>query len=340
MKSKIQASYFSFFSLLLLIYSVSCVSEKKEETTQVPAYGPPVYAPDFNGENAFQWIQKQVDAGPRVPNTKAHRQVAEMLVQQFQDLGLIVYEQDFESQAYDGTNLYLKNIIASFQPDARKRIIVAAHWDTRPFADKDEESPMAAMDGANDGASGVGVIMELARAMVEANQVPEVGVDFILFDGEDYGEPHDYEWPADHPDRHKIWWCLGSQYWSKNKHLPNYNAYYGILLDMVGAKDAVFYREGLSERFAKSVVDKVWKQAEWAGFGDRFVQKSSAEITDDHQYVNRVARIPMIDIIEYDPSSDFYFGPYHHTRKDNMDIISVETLKAVGQAVLNTLYAE
>jgi glutaminyl-peptide cyclotransferase len=331
----------SFF-LLIFLGLVSCGGEKKEETKNIgiSAYGPPSYSPEFDADKAYDWVKRQVDLGPRVPNTKAHRELAFILVDELKDLGWNVIEQDFENKAYDGTNLYLKNIIASYQPEAKKRIILAAHWDTRPFADKDPDKPMAPFDGANDGGSGVGVIMEIARAITKAEQKPNVGIDVIFFDGEDYGEPNDFEWDSNHPDRSKIWWCLGSQYWSKNKHVPGYSAFYGILLDMVGAKDAKFYREGLSVRFARSVVDKVWKQGEWAGFGSYFIQQDVVEITDDHQFVNRIAKIPMIDIIEYDPSSDFYFGPYHHTQKDNMDIISRETLKAVGQTVMNTLYSE
>lgn len=296
-------------------------------------------APDFQADSAYAFIEKQVAFGPRVPNTEAHRACQKFLVDQLTNFGGQVQVQDFEAEAYDGTLLQLSNIVASFYPEQRKRILLAAHWDTRPFADKDQERPDEPIDGANDGASGVGVLLEVARALQGADTVPRVGVDIILFDGEDYGEP-DGEKRARNEDVNKVWWCLGSQYWSEHKHQPNYSAYYGILLDMVGAEGATFYEEGVSERVAPSIVNKVWGVGRQLGFTGYFVNKESPEIVDDHVYVNYEGKIPMVDIVEYEPTNTSYFADYHHTHADNMDIISQETLEAVGETLLHVIYGE
>lgn len=295
-----------------------------------------VNAPTFSADSAYAYIEKQVSFGPRVPNTREHRQAGDYLIQKLEALGANVSVQDFEATAFDGTTLYLRNIIGSYKPEAKKRILLAAHWDTRPFADKEPEDGRRnePILGANDGGSGVGVLLEMAR-LINENEGPQVGVDIIFFDGEDYGMP-DYT-PQSAKDGK--YWCLGSQYWAKNKHTPNYTAYFGILLDMVGARDAQFWREGYSREMAPSVVKRVWNWAHELGHGRYFKYKNSDAIIDDHLYMNQ-AGIPSIDIIEFDPASDNYFGDYHHTHKDDMDIISKETLKAVGETVAHVVYHE
>ena len=310
-------------------------------TTEAP---PPVQktslpAPDFQVDSAYSFVEQQVAFGPRVPNTSAHQACEEYLVNQLTSFGADVQVQEFEAEAYDGTSLQLSNIIGSFYPEQRKRILLAAHWDTRPFADKDAERTDEPIDGANDGASGVGVLLEIARALQGADTVPRVGVDIILFDGEDYGEPEGKK-ATRTEGSNTVWWCLGSQHWSENKHQANYSAYYGILLDMVGADGATFYQEGVSERVAPSIVSKVWSTGQRLGFGRYFVKKESPEIVDDHVYVNYNGKIPMVDIVEYEPTSAYYFAQYHHTHADNMDIISRETLEAVGETVLHVVYGE
>jgi glutaminyl-peptide cyclotransferase len=303
-------------------------SETKELTTEIKPY------PAFSADSAYSFIQKQVDFGPRVPGTPGHAKTKAWLISQFEAYGFEVQTQDFQAKTYDGLTWNLSNIIASYNPQATKRILLAAHWDTRRMADKDTERIKEPIDGANDGASGVGVLLEIARTITSQALKPEVGIDIILFDGEDDGEPEN----ATLRNNSQIWWCHGSQYWSKNKHIPNYTAYYGILVDLVGGKNARFYREGYSRKFAGGILSKVWGNASKLGHSDFFIQKDAPEILDDHAFVNEWAGIPMIDIIEYSP--DFGFGHYHHTHQDNMDLIDTRTLKAVGETVLFTVYQE
>jgi hypothetical protein len=299
-----------------------------------------VTVPSFNSDSAYIFIQKQVNFGPRVPNTDPHKLCASYLVNKMKIYKAEVIVQEFVEQAYNGQMLNLKNIIASYNTDAKKRVLLAAHWDSRPFGDKDTERRYEPIDGANDGASGVGVLMEIARTMSK-NELPNIGVDIIFFDGEDYGEHEDVENPPMKNGRVKIWWCLGSQYWAFNPHKPDYSAYYGILLDMVGGHNALFYKEGGSMQFAPKVVQKVWTTARSLGYSNYFINTNSSGIIDDHIFVSRDAKIPMIDIVEYDQSSSsFYFGDYHHTHDDNMSVINKQTLQAVGETVLYTIYNE
>jgi glutaminyl-peptide cyclotransferase len=325
---------FALFASALLCLFLSCGERKTSETTAPTAE---INVPPFNADSAYAHIKRQVDFGPRVPNTSAHSNTAAFLVSTLKNQGAAVTVQQFEAASFDGIKLNLKNIIASFHPDQPKRILLAAHWDTRPFADKDKTKRDAPMDGANDGASGVGVILEIARVIAK-NPPPHAGVDIIFFDGEDWGEK-DYEGrQIPPPENWEEWWCLGSQYWAKHKHKPNYSAYYGILLDMVGAKGSRFYRENVSLEFAPRIVEKVWSTAERIGYSDYFVKQNAGAALDDHVFVNRNARIPMIDIIPHHPSQGF--GDFHHTTSDNMALIDKNTLKAVGTTVLHVIYSE
>lgn len=292
------------------------------------------HAPPFNADSAYAFIQKQVDFGPRVPNTSEHRETGKWLQEKLTSYGLEVTPQEFTATAYDGKVLELTNIIASFQPELKKRIILAAHWDTRRIADKDSQRIDEPIEGANDGGSGVAVLLEIARAISSAEQKLNVGVDIILFDGEDDGRP---QYAPGGGDDSK-WWCLGSQHWSRTPHEAGYSAYYGILLDMVGAKGARFFKEGVSMQYASNIVNKVWRHGHHLGYSDFFQNRESHAITDDHIPVNEIANIPMINIIDYSP--DRGFGHYHHTHMDNMDIIDRHTLRVVGETVLFTMYQE
>jgi hypothetical protein len=323
-----------FLIFLLLFAGIACEPKKgKEQQTAVVKIG----VPPFNADSAYFFVESQVKLGPRVPNSEAHREAAAFLVNRLKSYGAMVVEQDFQAFTYDHQQLKLKNIIASFFPQTNKRIILAAHWDTRPFADKDDKNKNASFDGANDGASGVGVLLEIARAL-SSSKAPRVGVDIILFDGEDWGEKEGMS-SVELPEGQESWWCLGSQYWAKNKHKKSYSAQYGILLDMVGAKRSQFYREEVSLRFAPKIVEKVWDRAAQIGYSDYFVKQNVSGITDDHVFVNQLAKIPMIDIVPYKAGIGF-FGDYHHTTKDNLNLISKETLAAVGNTLLHLLYYE
>lgn len=323
----------SIWILGALFLAIACSSpEKKAESVIDTPIAKPY--PKFNPDSAYAFIQKQVDFGPRIPETPGHAATKAWLIQKLETYGFGVQTQNFEAKTYDGLTWDLSNIIASYNPQATKRILLAAHWDSRRIADKDTERLDEPIDGANDGASGVGVLLEIARTIGSQGLKPDAGIDIIFFDGEDDGEPEH----ASSRDNSQIWWCLGSQYWSKNKHVPNYSAYYGILVDLVGAKGARFYREGYSRQYASGILKKVWDNAAQIGQGDFFFNRDSPEILDDHVFVNANAGIPMIDIIEFSP--DYGFGHYHHTHQDNMEVIDRRTLQAVGETVLFTIYQE
>ncbi len=331
--------FICFFSLIMIF--AACESSKNSiDQSGLRATKKSATVPSFHRDSAYHFIQQQVAFGPRVPNTDPHKLCGEFLAEKLSSYGARVIEQEFMEQAYDGSRLNLKNIIGSYNPDARKRILLAAHWDSRPYADKDIDGRYEPIEGANDGASGVGVLLEIAR-ILSRNEKPKIGIDIIFFDGEDYGEHEDVENPPLKNGLVKIWWCLGSQYWAENPHVNNYSAYYGILLDMVGSENATFYKEGGSMQFAPKVVRKVWNTARSLGYSNYFVNINSPGIMDDHIFVNRDAKIPMIDIVEYDPNSPtYYFGSYHHTKHDNLSIINRQTLQAVGETVLYTIYNE
>jgi glutaminyl-peptide cyclotransferase len=327
---------FAALSIFYLFHLTACDDKKKPDEQQQVVEVPLAKAPAFNEDSAYFFVEKQVKFGPRVPNSRPHVQCGDYLISQLKKYGAEVTVQTFVATAFDGTQLQSRNIIASINPAATKRILLSAHWDTRPFADQDTARQRQPIEGANDGGSGVAVLLEIARTIQADSLKPGVGIDIILFDSEDYGAP---EWD-EKEDNSKVWYCLGSQYWAANKHKPGYSAYYGINLDMVGAADARFAREGTSIEYASSVVSKVWSLASRLGYGTYFIPVQSPAITDDHVFVNRIARIPTIDIIEFNQAGDNYFGTYWHTHRDNMSVIDRKTLKAVGQTVLQAVYQE
>lgn len=329
-----------FYTIFILLF-FSCTEEEKPITDINPdiTIDPPkvtINPPTFNEDSAYHFIQKQVDFGPRVPNSNAHKNCGNFLVQKLKGYGAEVIEQTGKVRAFDNTTLNIKNIIAQFQPDKKDRLMLFAHWDTRPFADRDTKNVGKPIDGANDGGSGVGVLLEIARLL---NENPtKMGIDIIFFDAEDYGSTASNIFGNKMLDD----WCLGTQYWAKNPPVKDYHPRFGILLDMVGAKDAIFPKEYLSVYFAEHVVNKVWNAANKLGYGKYFLDKkmpAQTAITDDHKYVNNLARIPSIDIIHYDPNT-LDFGKFHHTHNDNMDIIDKNTLKAVGHTVMHVIYNE
>lgn len=315
------------FFISLLLYG--CHSEGPASTPPSPQTTvKTIAAPVFNPDSAYAFVKAQVDFGPRIPGTPAHQVCADYLSNRLKSYGFDVIMQKATAQTYDQKKFTLKNIIASYKPELQSRVLICSHWDTRPWADEDSINPKLPFDGANDGASGVGVALEIARQI--QTLPPNIGVDIIFFDLEDYGD-------ADGESESS--WCLGSQYWANNLHVPNYSANFGILLDMVGNTNAVFPKEEQSMSFASGAVNKVWKTADDIGYGSFFSpQQLSFVGSDDHVYVNK-AGIPCLDIIAYDPKSGG-FGDFHHSHQDNMSIIDKSTLKAVGQTLLQVIYNE
>lgn len=322
--------------LLLAALWVGCNDEGNVPSAPTtPGLSPLPPTPLFNADSAYSFVKRQVDFGPRVPGTAAHTACGDWLVAKLKGYGAEVIEQTGQVTIYTGQKLPLRNIFARFNPSAKERILLFAHWDTRPFADKDSERRNEPIDGANDGASGVGVLLEIARHLAAKEHGP--GVDILFTDVEDYGQPSG---SMGMDERSVDTWALGAQYFAKNPVVPGYTARFGILLDMVGARDALFYREALSMQFAPGVVAKVWKTAAALGHADRFIQETKYFVgTDDHVPINKGLRIPSIDIIQYDPATQA-FGPYWHTHADNMDVIDTETLRAVGRTVLEVVWAE
>lgn len=295
-----------------------------------------VETPDFKADSAYQFIAQQVAFGPRVPGSEASRNTLQFLVSKLKSYGWTVMEQPFTAFRYDGKKLQGTNIIAQFQPTIAKRILLSSHWDARSIADKDSVRKNEPIDAANDGASGVGVLLEIARNLHEAKNKPAVGVDIVLFDLEDHGEPEDYM--GEHKPNS---WALGSQHWAANLVPSNYRPYYGILLDMVGGKGAMFPHEGTSMQYAPGIVRSVWATAADLGYSNLFVDQDAFGISDDHTAVNEIAKIQMIDLIDLRATNGgFEFGSFHHTHADNLANIDKSTLKAVGQTLLQVLYRE
>ncbi|MBD5201621.1 MAG: M28 family peptidase [Bacteroidales bacterium] len=283
-----------------------------------------VEVPVFDADSAFAYVKRQVDFGPRVPNTAAHRATTEWLAESLRRRGAEVVEQKALLKAFDGTMLNATNIIGQFNPEAEDRLLLLAHYDCRPWADEDADESKRSLpvDGANDGASGVGVLLEVARQIALKN--PGCGVDILFVDAEDYGSDEDEDS-----------WALGTKYFVEHPFKEGYVATEAILLDMVGGRDARFYHEYFSQQNAPSLASRVWACAEEAGYGDRFINRLGGAVNDDHRRLID-AGIPAIDIIEYNPSSGF--NPAWHTSADNMDNIDAATLKAVGQTLLNFIY--
>ncbi len=323
--------------LFLIIWLFSCggsgprqhsLSDKAAQTSQS------VSVPEFNADSAFQFVARQVEFGPRVPNTEAHQQCGIWLTETMQRFADTVYVQQARVRAYNGTILNIRNIIGVFQPERRNRILLCAHWDSRPYADWDPDpaNHYRPIDGANDGASGVGVLLEIARLLHK--EPAQWGVDILLLDAEDYGKHH----AASGMDEDS--WALGAQYWSNNPHRIDYNANFGILLDMVGASHATFKKEGYSMMYAPNIVRNVWNKAQQLGFGNYFINQEGGFITDDHYYINKIRNIPTINIIHLDSSTRHGFFPQWHTIDDTIDYIDPQTLSVVGRTVSAVIYQQ
>ena len=324
----------SIFIFLLIIIACNNSNQPSEKTNEEKKAKIPV--PSFNADSAYTFVKQQVDFGPRVCNTPAHEKCAGFLAEKLRSYGAKVAVQEGLVAAYNGTQLRIKNIIASYKPSAMSRVLILSHWDSRPYADHDPDPKNhdKPIDGANDGASGVGVILEIARQVSISS--PTIGVDLLLVDAEDYGPPQDQMKNEDTSD----WWGLGTQYWAKQQHAAGYSARYGILLDMVGAPNATFLMEAVSMNFAPSVVKNIWSAGNNIGYSDYFIFEQGGAITDDHLFINKILNLPTIDIIHLDRTSQTGFYPYWHTVKDDIQSIDKNTLKAVGQTLLTVIYRE
>ena len=317
--------------LIFLTTIISCNS--KQEKVTIKKSKVRIEVPNFNSDSAYFFIEQQVNFGPRVISSKAWDNCSKYLTNKLESYNAKVIVQQAPITTYDQKTHTLRNIIGSYLPEKNNRIALFAHWDSRHVADDDTINTSKPILGANDGGSGVGVLLEIARDLNLKN--PKIGVDIIFFDAEDYGQPENSKFPIMNDS-----WCLGSQHWSKNPHKQNYFAKYGILLDMVGGKDAEFWQESISSYYASNIIKKVWDVAHNIGYSNFFIYKNSPQIMDDHYYVNTIAGIPTIDIIEYDPFSKTNFNKHWHTHADNMNNVDRKTLKAVGQTVINVIYSE
>ena len=319
---------YSIYVLLLLC--VSCAKQQQSSHSAVR------YA--FSADSAYHYIAQQVAFGARVPGTEEHAACGDWLVKKLAQYGAQVQSQYGTMPNYAGEEQALRNIVAYLEGNTQHAILLCAHWDSRPWSDEEPlyENRFAPVIGANDGASGVGVILEIVRQLsirkAQGEYIPSVQI--ILFDCEDMGTPTHYT-----GKEREHTWCLGSQYWAKELKIQNskFKIQYGILLDMVGDPSATFPREYFSITHAGNYVEQLWRTAAQLGYGRYFVNQAAYPITDDHYYVNTIAGIPCVDIIDYKPQNGTGFAEWWHTQQDDMRNINRQTLKAVGETVITTI---
>lgn len=310
--------------ILTSILALTACAGKKTEVAASDDVAPEVVV-NFDADSAYSYVERQVAFGPRVPNTEAHRRCGEWLASELRRRGADVTEQRADFTAFDGTVLKAVNILGRFNTESPDRLLLLAHWDCRPWADQDPnpDNRKKPVDGANDGASGVGVLLEIARQLSE--KAPGKGVDILFVDAEDWGT----EGSEDS-------WALGARYFMEHPPVEGYLPDEAILLDMVGGKDAVFCREYFSEQAAPRLAQSLWGIAASRGYGDLFLNKLGGAVTDDHvQLIEK--GVPAVDIIEYHPEQESGFNPHWHTVSDNMENIDRATLKAVGETVMQYL---
>lgn len=279
----------------------------------------------FDADSAYRFVADQVGFGPRVPGTEAHKRCGDYIASRLKAYGADVAVTDTVVIDAEGKSVPVRNIMGRFRPEAKKSVMLLAHYDTRPWADRDADPANHSLpiDGANDGASGVAVMLEIARNI---SQIPaDLGVDMLFVDAEDSGTYND-----------DATWCIGSQTWANYHNPADRRPSFAILLDMVGGKDAMFHREYFSELNAKGINDRVWAAARALGHDNRFVDLIGGAINDDHLSIQS-AGIPAIDIIEsYNPTTEG-FNPTWHTLDDNLANIDPATMAIVGRVVIKTL---
>ena len=320
-----------FLLFLFPLCIISCKSVSKEGNT-IETIEKNIEKPLFSADSTYRFIEEQIAFGPRIPNTPAQKKCADYLSNKLKQYGAEVIIQTTKLPIYNGQIVPCYNIIGSFNPTIKRRLLLCAHWDTRPFSDRADKNQNTPNLGVDDGASGVAVLIEIAR-QIQIKQ-PNLGIDIIFFDLEDYGPPASEETKYTGGD----FYALGTQYWCKNPHIPNYSASNGILLDMVGAKNATFTYEGVSMQYAPDFMKQIWNNAASLGYGKYFVKRISNPIIDDHYYINTLTTTPTIDIIFRTFETESGFAKHWHTHDDTIDNIDKNTLQAVGETVLATIY--
>ena len=318
--------------LVLLLLCVSCVKQQQSSTTNSQLS-------TFSADSAYTYIAQQLAFGARVPGTQAHEACGDWLLSELARHGAQVKNQHGTMTNYAGQPQAIRNIVAILEGNTSHAILLCAHWDCRPWSDEEElyEDRFEPVMGANDGASGVGVILEMVRQLSirksKGEFIPTVQV--VFFDCEDMGTPaHFTGSQRDHT------WCLGSQYWAQQLKIQNstLKINYGVLLDMVGDPSATFPKEYFSMQYAGGYVEQLWRTAQRLGYGRYFVQQATYyPITDDHYYVNTIAGIPCVDIIDYKTNTETGFAEWWHTQHDDIQNINKQTLQAVGETVLTTI---
>ena len=318
--------------LVLLLLCVSCVKQQQSSTTNSQLS-------TFSADSAYTYIAQQLAFGARVPGTQAHEACGDWLLSELARHGAQVKNQHGTMTNYAGKPQAIRNIVAILEGNTSHAILLCAHWDCRPWSDEEElyENRFEPVMGANDGASGVGVILEMVRQLSirksKGEFIPTVQV--VFFDCEDMGTPaHFTGSQRDHT------WCLGSQYWAQELKIQNskFKINYGVLLDMVGDPSATFPKEYFSMQYAGGYVEQLWRTAQRLGYGRYFVQQATYyPITDDHYYVSTIAGIPCVDIIDYKTNTETGFAEWWHTQHDDIQNINKQTLQAVGETVLTTI---
>jgi glutaminyl-peptide cyclotransferase len=337
-KSKLAIAGLALLPVLFLLggchYSGSSGTVPESDSTKT-TNEIPVNVPAFNADSAYNYTKDEVGFGPRIPGTKAHKECLGFIVAQLETDGLHPTVQTAKSKTFDGKQFEFDNILASSEPKNNARILLCTHWDTRPWADMDTTDSDQPFDGADDGASGVGVLLEIAHHLKDAG----IGVDLVFLDLEDYGQQNGVNDEDTKYAPQDNTWCLGTQYWAKNLPTGFIMPRYGILLDMVGGKNAVFPMEGTSMQYAPQIVNKVWNMAAQLGYSNYFTHDRTPPTIDDHLYINKLAGIPTIDIAHYvTKARDYPF--FHHKHSDNMSVLDKSTMHVVGTLLLNVIYRE
>jgi glutaminyl-peptide cyclotransferase len=269
---------------------------------------------EFDGARALAYAQTQLAFGPRVPNTLGHEREGDWLLAQLRARADTVVVQEFTHVTGSAVRLRMRNFLARFRPQAAERVLFLAHWDTRPHADQSRNlgQQRLPVPGANDGASGVAVLLGVTDALKA--RPPAIGVDLLFVDGEDFG---DFKDTADV--------LIGSRFFAA--HQPSgYPPLYAVLFDMVGKSNLQIYYEGNSQAFAPEVVERVWRAAAELGYGGVFRPGVKVSLIDDHVALQH-AGIHAIDVVDFD-------YPYWHTTEDTLDKISAASLQIVGDVAL------